>query len=262
MITVLQILFALGLILLIILFVFRPKRVEVISWPANYQEILQDYVRFYANLSEEGKKAFEEKFQKFLSAVKITGANAEVEDLDRVLIGAAAVIPVYYIPDWEYINLREVLLYPGNFNFDFEQQGYERTVSGMVGSGPLQNVLIISKWELRQGFINSTSNQNTAIHEFVHLIDKLDGTLDGIPELLLERKYVTHWQQLIQLTMESIRRGESDINPYGATSPVECFAVMAEYFFENPELFRYNHPELYEMMQRIFVRIVNPADRR
>ena len=262
MITVLQILFALGLILLIILFVFRPKRLEAISWPANYQEVLQDYVRFYANLSDEGKKLFEEKFQKFLSAVKITGANAEVEDLDRVLIGAAAVIPVYYIPDWEYINLREILLYPGNFNFDFEQQGYERTVSGMVGSGALQNVLIISKWELRQGFIDSKSNHNTAIHEFVHLIDKLDGTLDGVPELLLERKYVAQWQQLLQLTMESIRRGESDINPYGATNPVECFAVMAEYFFENPESFRYNHPELHEMMLRIFVRMGNQANLR
>lgn len=254
MITVFQIFFSLGLILLIILFVFRPKRTEIVSWPLNYQEILLDYVRFYVNLEEEGKKIFEDKFKKILSAIKITGANAEVEDLDRVLIGAAAVIPVYHIPDWEYINLKEILLYPGNFNFDFEQQGYDRTVSGMVGSGPLQNILIISKWELRQGFINSNSTQNTAIHEFVHLIDKLDGTLDGVPELLLERKYVAHWQQLLQITMERIRLGGSDINPYGATSPVECFAVVAEYYFENPELFRNNHTELYEMMELIFVR--------
>ena len=88
-------------------------------------------------------------FQNFLSAVKITGANAEVEDLDRVLIGAAAVIPVYYIPDWEYVNLKEILVYPGNFNTDFEQQGHERMISGMVGTGHLQNVMILSKWELR-----------------------------------------------------------------------------------------------------------------
>ncbi|MCU7550063.1 zinc-dependent peptidase [Chitinophagaceae bacterium LB-8] len=255
MIIVLQILFALLLILLIILFVFRPKRIEAVAWPQDYQVILQDYVRFYANLDEEGKKVFEDKFQKFLLAVKITGANAQVEDLDIVLVGAAAVIPVYYIRDWEYINLKEVLLYPGNFNFDFEQQGYDRTVSGMVGSGALQNVLIISKWELRQGFINSMSNNNTAIHEFVHLIDKMDGTLDGVPEILLERKYVPKWQQLLQLTMDRIRRGESDINPYGATSAVECFAVISEYFFENPDLFGYNHPELNEMMKRIFIRI-------
>ncbi len=54
--------------------------------------------------------------------------------------------------------------------------------------------------------------------------------------------------------MERIRRGESDIDIYAATSPVECFAVVAEYFFEQPVLFRSAHPELNEMMQRIFIR--------
>ncbi len=220
--TVLQIFFVLVLIILIILLVFQRRRTETFALPANYLDLLNDYVKFYADLDEEGKKTFEGRFQKFLSAVKITGANAEVEDLDRVLIGAAAVIPVYFIPDWEYINLREILLYPGNFNTDFEQHGNDRMITGMVGTGGMQNVMIISKWELRQGFINGNSNHNTAIHEFVHLIDKMDGTLDGVPELLLERKYVKQWQELLQLTMERIRRGESDIDIYGATSPVEC----------------------------------------
>jgi Mlc titration factor MtfA (ptsG expression regulator) len=106
---------------------------------------------------------------------------------------------------------------------------------------------------LRQGFINSNSNRNTAIHEFVHLIDKMDGTLDGIPEILLERKHIAQWRQLLQSTMQNIRQGESDIDIYGATSPVECFAVVSEYFFEQPGLFR-SHPQLNEMLQRIFIR--------
>jgi Mlc titration factor MtfA (ptsG expression regulator) len=250
MVTALQIFFALLLILLIIFLVFQPRRKQIFTWPDNYQDLLKDYVKFYAELDEEGKKQFEKRVQNFLSAVKITG----VEDLDCVLIAAAAVIPVFFIPDWEYVNLREILVYPGSFNTDFEQHGNERMISGMVGSGALQNVMIITKWELRQGFINSGSNRNTAIHEFVHLIDKMDGTLDGVPELLLERKYIPQWQQLMQLTMEQIRRGESDIDAYGATGPVECFAVMSEYFFEQPELFRSAHPELYFMLQRIYRR--------
>jgi Mlc titration factor MtfA (ptsG expression regulator) len=127
-------------------------------------------------------------------------------------------------------------------------------ISGMVGSGAMQNVMIISKWDLRQGFINNRSHYNTAIHEFIHLIDKMDGTLDGVPELLLERKYTARWQQLVHLEMERIRQGASDINPYGATSPVEFFAVVAEYFFEQPELFRSMHPELNEILTRIFIR--------
>lgn len=252
MIVFLQIFFSLLIIILIILFVFQPRRKEGVEIPENYQDLLNDYVRFYSGLVEEGKKKFEDKFLRFLSQVKITGANAEVEGLDKILIGAAAVIPTYYIPDWEYVNLREVLLYPGVFNTDFEQHGQERSILGMVGTGHMQNVMIISKWDLRQGFINSNSTHNTAIHEFVHLIDKMDGTLDGVPELLLERKYVSRWQQLVQLEMERIRRGESGIDAYGATSPVEFFAVVSEYFFEQPELFQTHYSELNEMLKRIF----------
>src|SRR5215207_4448650 len=123
MVVALQIFFVLLLIVLIILFVFQPRQKKPIAWPDNYRDLLNDYVSFYFHLDDEEKKKFEDKFQRFLSAIKITGANAAVEDLDRVLIGAAAVIPVYFIPDWEYVNLREILLYPGNFNMDFEQHG-------------------------------------------------------------------------------------------------------------------------------------------
>jgi Mlc titration factor MtfA (ptsG expression regulator) len=250
----LQIFAVLTLLVIIILLVFTPRRTAPLILPAGYKDLLQDYVPFYANLHEAGRILFEDRLEKFLSAIIITGANADVEDLDRVLIGAAAVIPVYFIRDWDYINLKEVLLYPGHFNTDYEQHGQNRMISGMVGTGALQNVMILSKWELRQGFINRTSPHNTAIHEFVHLIDKMDGTLDGVPELLLERKYVLEWQALLQSTMEAIRSGASDINPYAATSPIECFAVLSEYFFEQPEAFRSNQPELHQMLQRIFVK--------
>ncbi|HEV7330397.1 MAG TPA: zinc-dependent peptidase [Flavisolibacter sp.] len=254
MITVLQILFVLSLITLLIILVFKQRRVATFAMPEGYQDILQDYVLFYAKLDDAGKRKFEDRLQRFLVSVKITGANAEVEDLDRILVGAAAAIPVYYIPDWEYVNLREVLLYPGNFNNDFEQYGHERTISGMVGTGALQNVMILSKWELRQGFIHADTDRNTAIHEFVHLVDKMDGTLDGVPEILLPRKEVPHWKELLEQTMLQVRQGVSDIDPYAATSPVECFAVIAEYFFSQPEKFAALHPELSQMLQLIFIR--------
>ncbi|MCW3074953.1 MAG: zinc-dependent peptidase [Flaviaesturariibacter sp.] len=248
----LQILFALFIIILLILFVFRPKRKPLFELPANYPDLLADYVPFYAALDEDSKKRFEDRFARFHAAVRITGANAEVEDLDRVLIGAAAIIPVFYIPDWDYVNLREVLLYPGRFNLDFEQGGPDRTVSGMVGNQHLEGVLLLSKWEMRQGFINPHSNRNVAVHEFVHLVDKMDGTLDGVPQILLERKYMDRWKALLEATANSIRNGESDIDAYGATSPVECFAVVSEYYFNQPELFKERHPELAEGLGRIY----------
>ena len=253
MATVLQILFALGLISIIILFVFRMRSAkETILLPENYRELLTDYVKFYRELDEEGKKMFEKRAEHFLSTVQITGVNAIAEDIDRLLIAAGAIIPVYAIPDWQYINLHEVLLYPGAFNEDFDQGGSDRHISGMVGTGAMQHVMIITKWQLRQGFINNNDAHNTAIHEFVHLIDKMDGTMDGVPEIILERKYIDRWKNIMDSTIRQMKNGGSDINIYGATNQTEFFAVVSEYFFEQPDLLKANHPELYEMLGRIY----------
>lgn len=250
---VLQIFFVLALIVIIILFVFRIRRAkETISLPENYQELLNDHVKFYRQLDETGKDAFEKRVEHFLSAVQITGVNAVVEDIDRLLIAAGAIIPVYAVPDWQYINLHEVLLYPGTFNEDFDQGGSNRPITGMVGHGAMQHVMIITKWELRQGFINNNDARNTAIHEFVHLIDKMDGTMDGVPEIILERKYIARWKSIMDSTIWQMKNNGSDIDMYGTTSNAEFFAVISEYFFEQPGLLKVNHPELYEMLGRIY----------
>lgn len=255
MVTVLQIFFVLGLIVIIILFVFSIRRAkEIFSLPENYKDLLTDYVKFYRQLDEEGKEMFEQRVGQFLSAVQITGVNAVAEDIDRILIAAGAVIPVYAIPDWQYVNLHEVLLYPGAFNEDFDQEGSDRHISGMVGTGAMQHVMIITKWQLRQGFINNNDAHNTAIHEFVHLIDKMDGTMDGVPEIILERKYIERWKHIMDSTIWQMKKDGSDINMYGATNQAEFFAVVSEYFFEQPDLLKANHPGLYEILGRIYKR--------
>src|SRR5206468_5058919 len=104
----------------------------------------------------------------------------------------------------------------------------------------------------RLGFLNEAGTHNTGIHECVHLLDKADGATDGIPEQLLSRQYSIPWLNLMNETIEKIKQGNSDINPYGATSKTEFFAVAAEYFFQRPDLFKENHPELFVLMENIF----------
>src|ERR1043165_4461389 len=96
LVVVLQIFFALAVIILIILFVFQPKRKRTeFLLTEEHKQLLLDYVKFYQKLDDENKRKFEERIEQFLSSVKITVVKAEVEDIDVILIGAAAIIPVY-----------------------------------------------------------------------------------------------------------------------------------------------------------------------
>lgn len=218
----------------------------------EWRIILIEKVAFYNGLSTEDKTWFESDILHFLSHVRITGIDVKVDETDKILVAASAVIPIFAFKEWRYNNITEVLLYPSSFNEKFETAGADRRILGMVGEGPMNGTMILSKPALHQGFLNETDKNNTAIHEFVHLIDKTDGAIDGIPENLLGKQYVLPWVNLIAKKIEEINKGKSDINPYGATSQTEFFAVASEYFFERPQLLKTKHPELYDLMEHIF----------
>lgn len=241
------------LALLIVFFIFYKKPKKKIILPGNYKELLSQHVSYYNRLNEENKIRFEEKIKDFLEYVRIDGIDTNVEELDKLLVASSAVIPVFGFEKWKYYNLKNVLLYPASFNKEkFLASGYEQNTLGMIGNGPMQRVMILSKPALHYGFQTEPSKENTGIHEFVHLLDKEDGEVDGLPEALLNRKYNSQWLELVNKNINIILSGYSDINYYGASNKAEFFAVTSEYFFNYPELFKENHPELFDLMCKMF----------
>ncbi len=221
-------------------------------FPPQWRSILTKEVNYYNSLTAEEKKRFEYKVQEFLLNCRVTGIKVNVDITDKLLVAASAVIPIFQFPKWRYTNLFEVLLYPAMFNEQFETTGPDRNILGMVGTGYMEGKMILSKPALHHGFDIESDKKNVAIHEFIHLIDKMDGVIDGIPSLLLERVYVLPWLELIKLKIDAIYAEKSDINPYGGTSQIEFFAVASEYFFERPKLLEKKHPELYDILEEIF----------
>ncbi len=221
-------------------------------FPTTWRQIIQEKIVFYQALSADEKLHFEFKIQEFILNYRITGVSMSITIEDKLLVAASAVIPIFEFPNWRYNDLHEVLLYPDSFNENFETSGKDRRILGMVGTGYMNNTMILSKRALHHGFSNVSDKKNTAIHEFVHLIDKSDGSIDGIPNLLLDKQFAIPWLDLINKKIEGIYEQKSDINPYGGTNKTEFFAVASEYFFERPKLLAKKHPELYNLLEEIF----------
>lgn len=230
----------------------KRRKILQENFPEAWKQILEDNVKFYRNLDPSKKEQFERDVYLFLAEKRVTGIATTVDDLDRLLVASSAIIPIFSFPNWEYTQLDEVLIYPGAFNHSFETAGDDTTIAGMVGNGIMNGKMILSKKDLHYGFKHPHHKKNVGIHEFVHLLDQSDGSIDGVPDVLLQHKYAAPWLRMMHQEMKKIKTKKSDIDLYGALSEEEFLPVAAEYFFQKPEQFKQNHPKLYRMLNRIF----------
>jgi Mlc titration factor MtfA (ptsG expression regulator) len=232
----------------------KKAKLAAYQLPPVTKFLLYNYVPFYVALPQQGKEKFEERMRDFLARTKVTGvAGVTVHDIDMVFVAAAAIIPLFGHPDWRYYNLNEILLYGDTFNRQYDIDGPGRDVLGLVGEGVLHRQMILSQPALRAGFMYPDNSHNTAIHEFVHLIDKADGAIDGVPQYLLDKNGSKEWRSYMQVYIRAIKEGYTDINPYGATNEAEFFAVVSEYYFKQPEMFQQQYPELYDLLHRMYM---------
>ncbi|WP_066829237.1 zinc-dependent peptidase [Rufibacter ruber] len=232
----------------------RRKQVLAQEFPAVWRKILEDRVGFYHTLQTPSEKQrFEKMLQLFLSEKRITGIEVEIDDTVKVLVAASAIIPIFGFADWEYPHLGEVLVFPGSLErFQHEDSEAVSEVLGRVNPFQNDHYVTLSKPALERGFNNMADRQNVGIHEFAHLLDQADGEIDGKPHAYLPEELYKPWEELMYRKIKQIRRGESDINPYGATNEAEFFAVATEYFFEKPGQLAEKHPGLYQMLTQIF----------
>ena len=245
-----------SLLFFIICFLFltrkyrQRKKLAQKEIPGEWEQILASKIAYYSSLTDEEKNRFKKQIQIFLGEKEIIPIETDVDEECKVLIAASALIPVFAYPDWEYDNLTEILVYPDDFNLDYDFKARDKNILGLVtGRG---STMILSKPALYHGFQLDKDKLNVGFHEFAHKIDGQDGYIDGIPALLADKEITSTWLKLIDKESALIKEGKSDINPYGLTNNAEFFAVVSEYFFENPAVMSTKHPELYSILKKIF----------
>lgn len=218
------------------------------DFPYQWREILKNQVDFYKKLNPSEKQLFEYKVHVFLLNVRIVGMQTEVTHEDRVLIAAGAVIPVFRFKNWHYRSLREVHLYPDKFQIPTT----DKYANGLVGWGEMEGRMMLSRKAIIHGFADITDGKNVAVHEFLHLLDKRDGQIDGVLENVMSKNDIEPWLYIIESKMNQINLGDSDIREYGGVNEAEFLAVVGEYFFEKPEEMKSEHPGLYNALDSFF----------
>jgi len=226
---------------------WRARRAALAApFPEAWRALLRQWCDHYNRLPEDLRARFEDDLRIILAEKPITGVGVEVIDELRLLVAASAATlslgwPAY---DWEQLN--EVLLYPDDFDRD-----YEFGVDDLSGQAHPWGTVILSVPALCQSFRDPDDAYHVGFHEFAHLLDLEQTHFDGIPRGF-DDAAARRWVEVREREIPQMLRGESVLDEYGAHDPVEFLAVAVEAFFEAALVLRRNHGELYELLVTYF----------
>ena len=193
----------------------------------------------------------------FLDSKEFSGAHGlQVDDAMAVAIAAQACLPVLRLGLRPYDGFVGIVVQPDEVQVrrevvddDGVVHEYDDVHAGEAKEG---GPMMLSWSDVSAAGESADWGYNVVVHEFAHVLDMGDGLADGIPPLpsAAERQ---HWQTVLMDEYDDfcarVDAGEDTLlDPYGAESPEEFFAVASEAFFVAPQGMRDEHPALYALL--------------
>jgi Mlc titration factor MtfA (ptsG expression regulator) len=246
----------------------RRRRLMEQPLPAGWRDFLIANFTQYAWLTQAERARLDGLAQILVAEKNWEGCNGLVmTDEVRVTIAAQAALLVLGLDDEYYQPITSVLVYPGTYvaRETRQQPGGVIVESDMARLGEAwEGGALVLAWPavLESGRVPD-DGFNVVFHEFAHVLDMKGHGFDGAPLLQSREQYRTwaevmtaEYRRLIRLA----RRGRDTLlDPYGAVSEAEFFAVATECFFEQPLDLVAEHPAMYAIFRDFFRQ--DPAER-
>jgi Mlc titration factor MtfA (ptsG expression regulator) len=197
----------------------------------------------------------------------IPAANLELTQTMKLRIATLACLPILNLDlDW-YDDWVTILVYPAEFvspREAFDDIGILHQWEEILGGEAWERGPVILSWADVEASGHG-NGYNVVIHEMAHKLDMRNGPCDGFPPLhrgMERREWSRAFTHAFQEFNARVERQDVDpmIDPYASESPGEFFAVLSEYFFEQPDLLGTAFPSLYPLL-RAFYRL-DPASWR
>lgn len=220
----------------------------------EWQEAFQ-YLPLLTRLSENEKARLKRLTILFLHYKSLeTVGEFELTTIMRLIIALQACLIILNLGLHWYNGWVSVIIYPGAFSRqskEVDEYGVEhQDRATLSGESWLRGPVILS-WDdvFHLGEVNG---RNVVIHEFAHKLDMLNGRANGFPPLH-QGMSIKQWTEVFSHAYADFKQRVEErdfipIDQYAVESPGEFFAVLSEFFFENPVTIKQYYPKVYELL--------------
>lgn len=245
-------------------------------FPVSWDGLLRSRLPPYDCLDDAARARLQRLIRQFLFRKKFFGCGGlEVTDEMRLLIAAQACLLLLNRPGSSYPRLRFILVYPDAFiapRVEYLDGGVEVSGEHDLEGESWGNGKVILSWEdIARDLADFGDGRNVVLHEFAHQLDEESEGANGAPLLGSGAAY-DRWAAAMKPAFERLQLAAASagawggllcavgearrwpsrcpaslpaLDPYGATSPAEFFAVATETFFEKPEVLARSEPDVF-----------------
>ncbi|HEV2641343.1 MAG TPA: M90 family metallopeptidase [Candidatus Elarobacter sp.] len=190
----------------------------------------------------------------------------ELDDEIVTTLSLLAAIPVLALDVDHYREVSAIIVYPTTIA---SHGTYAGPVRGTVTDGVIpvlgqaherRGPVLLAWDDARHAAHHPGRGRNVVFHEFAHKLDMLDDLSDGTPPLEFPEQRA-RWVEVCTAAYDALRAGHDvvPLDPYGAVSVAEFFAVATEAFFDAPVKLAEHQPDLYEVLRGFYKQ--DPATR-
>jgi Mlc titration factor MtfA (ptsG expression regulator) len=236
----------------------RRRALTQRPFPPAWDEILARLVKQVQWLAPAEQERLRRWILVFVGEKRFEGCRGqEITDEVRVAIAAQAGLVTLGFAAEHFDTLQSVLVYPGDYlvprstpldgggELEWKEARLGETWAG--GSMVLSWPGVVDGGRLRDG------PRSVVIHECAHLVDLLDGAIDGIPPLggrAARQAWIAACDACRTRFEEALDDGRATaFDDYAAESAAEFFAVASECFFQDPHRLARHDRQLYGLLQ-------------
>ncbi len=208
--------------------------------PINSLILLRQHSKYYSALNQKHQLYFEHRVACFLQKYTFTSRkDAVIDDELKILIASAYVMLTFGMRRYLTNAFKTILIHPDSYFSAQENQLHNGEFN------PKYKAVVFSRKALLYGFHNDTDNLNLAIHEFAHVVTYSSIKGRDVSSSIFSDQYEKIIKKIKQFDNAEKLRNSSYFRIYAFTNQYEFVAVILEHYFESPNKFKKEFPELY-----------------
>lgn len=212
----------------------------------TYDAILQQYIPYYRKLSAAEKDRFLKRTLIFKAIKHFEFVEMQEEEHMSLLISASAIQLTFGLQHFLMEHFNKIYIMKHDYHFGLFNVPFQGHVN--------EDGIYLSWNNFLRSYANYTDGDNVGLHEMAHALAYInfpEHEHDGEDEVFQQRWFKT-FTKTGKEVFNRMQAGEMTfLGSYAATNYQEFWAVCVENFFERPERFKIQLPELYDAICKL-----------